>query len=129
MTDTAARVLTYGRPIRAAAWDGLSTATVFTVRGYAAEYGADAEAAEARAASHGHDLAGSVYTGSAIVGDRAYARLLREEAQLRRAAAVTLATGDLVEIEGRRYVVKFAGRNELEPAPVNCDPIKFLPVA
>jgi hypothetical protein len=126
MTNKSPITLIYGRAIRAAGWNDISFATVFTMEGYAAKHGSDVAASVARALSNGHELAGSIYTGATLYSNRAEGARANREARAIVAAAVTLATGDLAEIEGREYMVHLVRGNEA--GPVNSDPFKFLPV-
>ena len=114
--------LVHGQHIRLADWDSMTSATVFGVRGYAAKYNEDPDVVEARAREHGHPLAGSSYTGSALTDSKAFYEKRRAEA----AGAVTLAPGQRVEIEGRTYTVRAVPGNERSPR--NSDPIHFIAV-
>ena len=118
--------LTYGQPIRAAAWTH-STAEVFSVEGYARKNNDDVAEAVSRTIERGQELAGSIYIGGALLGDRAAAAAQAERMQAAHAAAVILATGDRVEIEGRLYTVRFASRAERSTSPIYSDPIHFIP--
>lgn len=119
--------LQYNTPIRAAAWGDIWYARTFTVAGYAARNGYDPAAAIARAKENGHDLVGSIYTGTMLIGDRDLAAKRNAEDREIAAAAVTLKTGDEVEIDGAIYTVRFAQRNETSFSPINSDPIHFIP--
>lgn len=120
------KILTHNQRIRLAAWADDASATVFTTRGYAIEHGQDPDKTEARAKHHGHALNGSIYSSGALVGDRATAKRLLDEALAAAAAAATLTPGEVVEIDGRRYTVRVAAGNSGR-YPVNCDPIHFDP--
>lgn len=68
--------LTYNQTVRIAAWADDAFAEVFTVRGYAMVRGVNPTDAEATARANGHALAGTIYSGGALVGDRATAKRL-----------------------------------------------------
>lgn len=120
--------LTYNTPVRAAAWGDIFFARVWTLSGSIAERGGDYVAALARARANGHEVVGTIYTGAMLLGDRELAQRRNADLRAEVARAVTLKTGDEVEIDGVAYVVRFAPRNETGFAPVNSDPIAFLPV-
>jgi hypothetical protein len=117
--------LTHGTPIRAGSWTGSDYAETFTTEGYAAKSGIDAAKLVANSQANGHDLAGSIYAGSSLLGDRAAAKAAAERDLANRNAAVIINNGDRVTIEGREYTVKIDRRNEASPRV--SDPIRFIP--
>jgi hypothetical protein len=115
-----------GDAVYVAGWTGIyddATATVFTVRDYAARHGKDPDAAEADAVARGHEIVATIYTGSTLLGDRAAAARQNAEMKAKRAAAIELKNGQWVAIEGRLYTVRVVRGNEAGPR--NSDPIKF----
>jgi|GEM_PF-1883242 hypothetical protein len=120
-------ILTYRQPVRLAAWADDAFAEVFTVRGYATVHGMNPEDYETMARANGHVLAGTIYSGGALVSDRATAKRLLDARRAAAAAAVTLAPGQVVEIDGRPYEVRVPQGNDRR-YPVNSDPIHFKPV-
>ena len=116
--------LTYSQPVRLAAWADDAFAEVFTVRGYAMVRGMHPDAAEMHAKDRGHEMVGTIYNAGALVGDRATAKRLLDARRAAAAAAVTLAPGQVVQIDGRPYEVRVARGNDRR-YPVNCDPIHF----
>jgi hypothetical protein len=123
-TITTLPALTYGTPIRAASWNEITFAEVFTITGYAAENGYDVAAELQRATANGHALVGSTKSGASLVGDRALAQRMHEEASAIVRTAVTLKTGDRVTIDGIIHTVRFNVGNE-GAYPRNSDPIAF----
>jgi hypothetical protein len=122
------QVLTYGMPIRSASWYDSVYAEIFTIAGYATARGADPAEQLARAKALGHNIVGSIFTGTALLGDRQRAAAELKWARDIAATAAVVATGDEVEIEGRLYRVRFARGNENGKAPVNSNPIAFDPI-
>lgn len=120
-------ILTYRQPVRLAAWADDAFAEVFTVRGYATVHGMNPEDYETMARANGHALAGTIYTSGALVGDRAAAKRMLDARRAAAASAVTLAPGQVVQIDGRPYEVRVAAGNDRR-YPVNSDPIHFDPV-
>lgn len=119
--------LTYNQPVRLAAWADDAFAEVFTVRGYATVRGMNPDDSETMARANGHALAGTIYSPGALVGDRATAKRLLDARRAAAAAAVTLAPGQVVQIDGRPYEVRMAHGNDRR-YPTNSDPIHFKPV-
>lgn len=120
--------LAYNQRIRLSTWADNASATVFTVRGYATEKGMNPDDYETMARANGHPLVGSIYSGGALVGDRATAaRMLADELAAAQGAA-TLAQDERVQIDGRCYRVRVA-RGNAGRYPVNSDPIHFIPTA
>jgi hypothetical protein len=117
--------LTYETPVRAAAWYDDITVSVWTLAGYAAKSNRPLAELVERAIRLGHEQVGTIYTGTVLLGDRGAAERLRRERMELAARAVTLASGDRVEIDGVPYIVRFARGNETGRAPINSDPIKF----
>lgn len=118
--------LRHGDTVRLATWTGpyaRVTAEVGTARGYAAEGGRDPEAFHALTVQRGHDTAWTVQIGASLTNSKAFndAKRAKEDAALAR--AVTLAHGDLVEIEGQRFTVHVNAGNL--NAVRNSDPIAF----
>lgn len=130
-TSATIRTLAHGDFVRAEGWSAfpyaLCTAEVFTVRGYAAGCGTDPDAEEQRATSLGHALASTIFAGMALVEDRVTRERMAAEQKRRREVCITLADGDEVEIEGRRYRVSINRWNQSRPE--NSDPIHFIPCA
>lgn len=119
--------LTYNQPVRLAPWADDAFAEVFTVRGYATAKGMNPDDYETMARANGHALAGTIYTSGALVGDRAAAKRMLDARLAAAASAVTLAPGQVVQIDGRPYEVRVAAGNDRR-YPVNSDPIHFDPV-
>jgi len=119
--------LTYDQPVRLAAWADDAFATVFTVRGYAAAKGMNADDYEVVALRNGHALAGTIYSSGPLVGDRALAQAMLAERRAKAREAVTLQPGQTVQIENRHYTVQVARGNDGR-YPVNSDPIHFIEV-
>lgn len=71
--------------------------------------------AEQRKLGHGH-YCGGIHTGSTLFGDKAAA----ERDRARWADAPILRNGELVEINGERFTVKYKGRYS--------DAVAFVPV-
>ena len=120
-------ILSYDQAVRLPGWGDTEFATVFTVRGYAAQNGMNPDEYEERARGNGHALAGTIYSSGALVGDRALAARMRDERRARAAGALTLTAGAIVQIYGRRYRVVVNAGND-GPAPRNSDPIAFKPM-
>lgn len=118
-------ILKHDDHVRLEGWEGISV-KVGTARGYAASYNGDQEEAHQRAVKNGHNTAWTVYTGTALYGDRAYGALKAAERMENFIKAILLADGQVVEIEGERFTVKVIRRNE--KYPVNSDPIHFIKV-
>jgi hypothetical protein len=131
--------LTAGTRIRLATWV-IDTATVGSVEAFSAQSHEEgvrcgfprslamtkSEAIQEgleRVISHGHELAWTVYAGSALVNDPSeYHRAKRAEHE----SALVVEDGILVEIEGRPYRIKvLPGQTQF---PKYSDPIKFIPV-
>lgn len=121
------KTLSYDQAVRVPSWADNVFARVFTVRGYAAKNGNDPAAAEEMAHERGHELAGTIYSSGALLGDRQLAARLLAEAREIAAGAVSLENGEHVMIDGRRYAVKVNPGNSGR-FPQNCDPIAFVPV-
>lgn len=121
------KTLTYNQNIRIAAWADDASARVFTVRGYALANGRHPDAAEMHAKDRGHEMAGTIYSSGALVGDRATAQRMLAERLAASAGATTLAQDEVVEIEGKPYRVRIA-RGNTGRYPTNCDPVHFIPV-
>jgi len=126
--EMAIKTLTYDTPVRIAAWADSESADVFTVRGYAQKNGQDPDAAEARAIANGHELASTIYSSGALVGDRNLGARLAAERRAKAASATVLEDGEPVMIEGKRYKVR-VNRGNAGTYPANSDPIAFLPEA
>lgn len=115
--------LTSGTQVRLAAWQHDSV-PVTTVRGYAAEYKEDTEAAHQRAIERGHDTAWTTFTGHTLYGNREEGLRALAEQLAKYKAAIILAPGQQVEIEGDVFTVKVPPGNI--KAPRNSDPIHFI---
>ena len=121
------KTLHHRMPVKLTAWADNITAEIFTVAGYAIERGRDPTEAVKRAQDNCHELAGSIYIGGTLVGDRADGQRRLAEARQRNRDAMLLEEGETVEIEGALYVVKIVPGNAGR-FPRNSDPIKFRPV-
>lgn len=127
MTTTATIIdLTHDQPIRLASWAQTFFARVFTVEGYARQYGDDPATYVERSIKFGHPLAASIAPSAALVAGE-FGRQLHAERLATSASAVTLAEGALVRLEGRLYRTKVARGND-GWAPQNSDPFIFVPV-
>ncbi len=117
--------LNYGDLVRHEKWTRPFYAKVFTIEGYARKNGATDIAAQVeRAIRNGHDLAGSIFTGTCITTSKAF--YAREDAEY--ATAQVLQEGQSVMLEGRFYTVRFNAGNT-GTSPRNSDPIRFVPNA
>lgn len=123
-------ILKAGDTVRAAAWSGYSYAEVFTVEAFYEENypGQPEKVIEGvhRAIENHHDLASTILPTSGLYSDRAYAAKKLAEAKANVARAITLKAGDEVEIEGRRYTVRFPQKQDAREYPSLCDPIHFV---
>ena len=113
--------------IRSSAWSNTCIAECFTVEGFARENGEDVAELVAQERRLGRDLVSSIQLGASLLGDRRAAEKQNAELRARWNSAQVLATGDLVEIEGRLYLVKFNSRQENCEFPTVSDPIAFVP--
>ena len=115
-------ILKAGDPVRAASWADTAYATVGTIERFFSGNAARIN----EAIDNGSDLAWAIYAGTVLVGDRAEGarRIARDKAEVAR--AVTLAAGDEVEIEGRRYTVRFPQKQDAREYPNLSDPIHFV---
>lgn len=91
-----------------------SYAKVGTLNGYCPDF-AD------KARERGEDEAWTVYAGSSLSSDKSYYD--RERAKFK--AAVVIAHGDTVEIEGKFYTVHVNRGND-GAFPRNSDPVRFI---
>lgn len=121
-----------GDTARAAAWADHLSVEVFTVeKFYADNYpGQPEKIAEGiqRAIDNHHALASTILPTTGLYNDRTYAARKLAEAKANVARAVTLKAGDEVEIEGRRYTVRFPQKQDAREYPNLSDPIHFVPV-
>lgn len=106
--------LKHGSTIRLADWNAF--ATIGTIESYCSP--ATAKMARER----GDAEAWASYAGAAITDHRSY--YIKHSNDV--AAAIVVAHGDMVEIEGKRYSVKVMQGCKL--APRFSDPIHFIPV-
>ena len=123
MRDPRTKTLTHGQQIRTLQDQYEPVITVGTVRGYAAEYGDDPDAAEERARGFGHTLVWTSKHATWMTSD--FRRKAERDSIWRRkhwayVAAPVVEDGEIVEIEGNEYTVKYIGQQY-------ADPVHFVP--
>jgi len=107
------KTLTNSQFVTVAGWRRAYTFS--TIAGYATKLGKDAKEYRERAIRNGHDLAWTINSGVALVGDKKLgAAILAREAQ-EFASATVLENGETVEIEGELYQVKVMGERYSDP--------------
>lgn len=109
---TKAIELQYGEWVNIQGWNYLDASTVFSVEGYARKNGKDPAAQFARAVELGHDVVGTIKTGT-VIHNYGAARYELEDAPKK--AAKILVAGQRVIIEGREYTVKPIGARYSDP--------------
>ena len=109
------KALNHNDLVKLASWVN-SYAKVGTLNGYCPEF-AD------KARERGNDEAWTSQAGAMITNDKSYYE--REQAKV--AAAVVIAHGETVEIEGNLYRVHVNKGNDGE-FPRNSDPIRFIAI-
>lgn len=100
------KALKHGDLVRIPSWQG-SLATIGSVEAYAKQYNNDPQEALERARKHGHNLAWANTNCSVLCAYEWH----HERVKAEQAAAITLAEGELVEVEGRPYTIRFRPGN------------------
>ena len=113
--------LSHGQQVVVPSFKYTNKIELVTPRGYALEHGDNSEEAEARATEFDHDFLAAFKHDSMITADYEgkAADLYAERKEWKKAQRIE--QGDLVESEGRRYIVKILGEQF-------SDPVKFIPV-
>ena len=112
--------LTHGQHVAVPSFRFTNKIEIVTPCGYAISYGDCPEEAEARATKFGHEFLACFKHPSIITADY-NGKAERLEAERKEwEEAQRINEGDIVECEGRKYIVKILGEN------FN-DPVKFIP--
>ena len=112
--------LTHGQHVVVPSFKYTNKIELVTPRGYALSYGDCPEEAEAQATKFGHEFLACFKFPSIISADY-NGKAERLEAERKEwEEAQRINEGDIVECEGRKYIVKILGENF-------SDPVKFIP--
>jgi hypothetical protein len=122
MQNTTA-TLRHGQTIRVAGFSKYANRiTVGTARGYASQYGEDAEASHSATIANGHDTAWANQEPSMLTADYTGKDADLAATAEKIASAPVIHNGQQVEIEGEIFTVRVTGERY-------CDPVHFKRIA